>query len=68
MEQEKEELIWISALTGLIDSVNVSQLPRGEINIPQTEQSNRLSTLSHWLISFWWQLTPLRNSQPVVEN
>lgn len=42
--------------------------PEGKINIPQTKQSNRLSTLSHWLISFWWQLTPLRNAQPVVEN
>lgn len=30
MLQEKEELIWISALTDLIDSVNVSLLPWGE--------------------------------------
>lgn len=30
MLQEKEELIWISTLTDLIDSVNVSLLPWGE--------------------------------------
>lgn len=30
MLQEKKELIWISALTDLIDSVNVSLLPWGE--------------------------------------
>lgn len=30
MYQEKEELIWISTLTDLSDSVNVSLLPWGE--------------------------------------